>query len=378
MASGDQTEKAAICLGERALAELFVQATADHEAGRLQPALEAYARILDQDDKHAAALIYVADIYLKYERIVDARLVLDHLLKLHAAAFQGEGLSDICLAFARIWGAEQRELTDRLLARAVEVWPDLPEANEAVAARLAEGGDYRRAAAYYRHALKLAPGRAEIWYRLALVCIEAEDSAAALGALLEVLDLEPGHSEAVRKTIVVVDQLEDGDLGAHFLRRLTELIEEDGEALAYIGFKLLAGQHFDGALSAFARAADLDLGSYETLIGATTAAHALGEAAATEAYWEQALAAMPGKVEVWLEMARTFAPDLPPALTRQLIDGAAAIVARDAKALCDVVEVAIELGQREAAKAILALALSVGPDSRRARALEAALTGRRR
>lgn len=359
--------------------ELFAQAQADHEAGRLQPALEAYARILDRDGGHAATLLYVADIYLKYDRVADARLLLEHLLKLDEAVFRdgGGGLPDTCVDFARAWGGEQRQLVDRILARAVEAWPDLPKVNEAVAMRLAEYGDLKQAEAYFKHALRLAPDRSGTWYQLALVRITAEDLAGALEALLEVLDIDPGHTEAVRRTIAVVENLEDPELAAYFLQRLIELIDEDGEALAYIGFKLLASRHFDGALTAFARAADLDLRSYETLIGATTAAHALGEDAGVKAYWEQAMASMPAEGNVWLAMAQTFGPDLPEALTRQLIDGAATILCGRAAALCDVVEVAVQLGQAEAAKTTLALALAAEPGNRRARDLEAILARER-
>lgn len=379
MVSRDHSEKITVDRVGPSVPELFARATADHEAGRLQQALEVYARILEHDERHAATLLYVADIYLKYDRVADAQLTLEHLLALDSSAFlEGiEGLSQICLDFAQVWGEEQRELSDRLLARVVEVWPNLPEANEAVARRLAEDGDLKGAASYYQHALKLAPERSETWYRLALVRIEARDWAGALEALLEVLDRDPGHTEAVRRAIVAANALEDADHGAHFLHHLIELIEEDGEALAYIGFKLLADRHFDGALAAFARAADLDLGSYETLIGATTAAHALGEGKAARAYWDQAIVAMPNDAEIWLGMARTFGPDLPDRLARQLIDGAATISRQDAEALCEVVLVAHELGQAEASKAIVALALKLDPTNRRARQLDAALTSGR-
>lgn len=280
-----------------------------------------------------------------------ARLVLERLQKLERRAFLKavEGLSEIWLGFARALGAERQNLADRLLARAVEVWPGLPEVHEAVAERLAEDGDLEGADAFYQHALKLAPERPETWYELALVRSEARDGAGALEALFEVLERDPGHIDAVRRAIVIVDRLERPELRADFLQRLLALIEDDGEALAYIGFKLLAGRHLEGALTAFARAADLDLGSYEALIGATAAAHALGEAAAVKAYWEQALTSLPDDAEIWLEMAQTFGPDLPEALTRELIEGAAGQPSGNGETPCNVVDIATASAGREPA-----------------------------
>lgn len=115
------------------------------------------------------------------ERIAKAELMLERLQKLDRAVFLRavEGLSDIWLGLVRSWGSQHRQLADRLLVRAVQIWPDLPQVHEAVAERLAEDGDLKGAEAFYLHALRLAPDRDETWYKLALLRSEARDATGA-------------------------------------------------------------------------------------------------------------------------------------------------------------------------------------------------------
>jgi tetratricopeptide (TPR) repeat protein len=362
--------------GEIPVAALFAAATAEHAADRFEQALAGYLAILERDPGHIATLVHVADVYLRYGREADARLVLAHVAKHETGEVLARvaGLAQANLAFAELCLAGgDVELGDRLLARALELWPDDPGLNEAVGQRLADGGDPAGAEAYVSHALARAPARVSAWLKLAELRAARDDTAGALEALLEALEADPGHGETARRAIALVEGLQDDDRKARYLYRLAERIEGDGEALAYIGFKMLADERFEGALAAFARASDLDLDTYETLIGAGTAAYGLGEEAAAEAYWAQGLAAIPHDIGAWLTLADTYAHDLPRAMLRRLVDGAAGLASRDADGLCAVAEAACRLSLHDLAGEIVERALALAPGSARGQRLREAL-----
>ena len=358
--------------GAAGLDALFARATAAHAANHVERALESYLTILECDPEHIATLIHVADVYLRFGREADARLLLAHVAGRgrEAVLANVRGLASANLAFVGLCRrAGEAELADRILARALGLWPNDPALNEAVGQRLAEDGNADGAEAYLHHALAMAPERIAIRFKLAEVRLARGDAPAGVEALLEILEVEPGHGEAIRRAIAAAEALHDADLRATLLRRLAERIEGDREALAYIGFKLLAEERFEGALAAFARASDLDLDSHETLIGAGAAAHALDEEKAAEEYWRQGLAAIPDHAEAWLAAAQTFAHDLPRPLLRQLVDGAARHAGKAAESLCAVAEVACELSLHEAGGEIARRALALEPRNARARRL---------
>jgi len=359
------------------VAMLFDRAAEAHAADRVESALEGYLQVLELAPDHVATLIHVAHVYLRFDRQRDAELVLQRL-----AASDDEtliasiaGLPEANLVFAGFCtGAGQPALADRILAKALRLWPDDPALNEAVGQRLADEGQYDAAEAYFRHALSVAPDRASTRLSQAELRVRQRDIAGALEILLDLLELEPGNSDAVRRAIAVIeDGVHDADLAAHFLHRLAELIEEDGEALAYIGFKMLADERFEGALAAFARASDLDLDTHETLIGSGTAAYGLGEERAAESYWLQGLAAIPDDAGAWLAVVETFAHDLPRGMLRRLVDGAAKRAEASPEELSRVAEFACQLTLHDLASEIVERALALRPGNVRSLEIKAAL-----
>ncbi len=334
------------------IAAVFDDASAHHGAGRLEQALEGYAEILDRDPNYVATLVHVAELYWRHAREADARLVWDGLLALDEVEILSDmaGLAGPFLVLAAIClDSDRAGLTDRLLERAAELWPEEAPAHEFLAVRLFERGDSEGAEAHFVRAVELVPQRVEAWFNLAATRVARADIAGALTALDRVLDIDPAYNQALQQVIALVERLEDGNLAVHYLRRIQEAADENVDVLAYVGFRFMEAGDHEAALSAFAQAIDVDLEAYQALFGAAAAAHRLSEAAASEEYCRQGLASLPDDFEARLAVIRTFHQDLPAEAAASLFETSIRIAWNDRDGLRRIEEVAHELGWEAAA-----------------------------
>lgn len=331
---------------------LFADASTHHEAGRLEQALEGYAEIVERDPSHIAALVHVAELYWRHDREADARLIWERVLALDEAEVLGEmeGLARPFMVLAAIClDSEHGELADRLLARAVEVWPEEAQAHEFLAVRRYETGDGEAAEVHFDRAAELAPERVESWFNLGAARAARSDVPGALTALDRVLEIDPLYNRTMQQVIALIEKLEDESKAEYYLNRLQEVADEDLDVLAYVGFRFMEAGNHGGALSAFAQAADADLESYRALFGAAAAAHRLGEREAAVEYGRQGLASLPDDLDVQLTVVRTFHQDLPAAATAEVFEAAIRTASRDSDGLRRIEAAAHELGWEAAA-----------------------------
>ncbi len=355
-----------------AIGQRFAAAATDHEAGRFESALEGYSKILEHDGEHVATLVHVAVLYLRYGRGDDARLVLASVLA------QGEdvllqniaglpeayvALADLCLY------SDNPGLADRILHAVSTFWPESVGLQVAIGIRLVEAGNWKGAEAQFLRVIEMAPDQPEAWIDLANIRLAREDYVGAMDAFVEALEIEPTNEGAARQALSTTDMLEDSSLVVRYLIDLTELIDDDVHSLVFIGLKLLAERNHRGALSAFARATDIEPSSFDAAIGAGAAAYHLDEMAAAQTYWSQSFEALPDDLEACLELIRNFAADIPAELVEVLLKHAARLVLDDADRLCLVGQAARDIGSEPAAVKLFRRAVALEPDNAFARSL---------
>jgi len=194
------------------IAAALSQALRDHQAGRLEEAVEAYRRVLDDDAGNADAL------------------------NLLASALRSRG--------------EVAEATE-LARRAAQAAPERPDILYNCGNALSAAGDAAGAAAMYRDVLALVPDHADAAANLGIALAKAGDPDGAVAAYEQALALQPPHPVAGLNLGNLLGELGRHEASIALLRRMSLARSDLPEARYNLALGLLRHGDFTGGFAAY-------------------------------------------------------------------------------------------------------------------------------
>jgi tetratricopeptide (TPR) repeat protein len=173
------------------LQNIFSQAVAHHQAGRLQQAADLYQQILTEQPRHADSLHLLGLIAYKTGRLEEAAGLITNAIR------QDSAKAPYCFNLGVVL-QKQGKLDEAVEAyrRAVKLNPSHLEAQSNLGNVLLEQGKLDQAVAAYRQALRLNPNSTEAHNNLGVALKEQGKFAQAVASYQQALRLNPHHVEA--------------------------------------------------------------------------------------------------------------------------------------------------------------------------------------
>jgi protein O-GlcNAc transferase len=219
-----------------------------HQAGRFAEAAHAYRKILAENPKNFAALLYLGLLRLQTgsfqdaEQVLGAAVVLDPK-SLDALSFHASALHQLGRC------AEAIASLDRLLA----LNPDNATSWNNRGNMLLETGRVTEARQSYERAIRLQPDYPEAWHNLAVAKIRTADYRGALTDLERALLLKPLDADALEHHGSVLVALQNSAEGLESYNRALRIAPDHIEALKGRGSLLNQLQLYADALADFDR-----------------------------------------------------------------------------------------------------------------------------
>ena len=188
-------------------------ATALHEQGRLDEALDAYRRILEADGDHPMALNYAAVILFERGNRAEAIRLAERAVAARPDFVDGQ--NNLGLMLQREGRAEEALAAYRRLAALI---PEAPEPHLNIANVLVLLGRHAAAEEEYDRVISIDPGQHLAYGGLAKALLELGRWPEALAACDACLEAAPGHTGAMALKSVALGALGD----AAGLRRLVD------------------------------------------------------------------------------------------------------------------------------------------------------------
>ncbi|HSV13228.1 MAG TPA: sulfotransferase [Tepidisphaeraceae bacterium] len=251
-------------------ANLFQQALAHHQAGRLGPARAAYEQVLAAEPNHADAL-HMLGVVNAQEGRPDAAVQLIHRA-LRIKPRYPEALTNLALALTAL--GRVTEAADAL-KKAAELQPNDPLVHFHQAETLLRVGRIEEARAAYARTVQLNPNFAAALVGLGVTLGELDRVDEATRALDRAIELAPNDAMAYQaKGIILHRHPAKMHEATDTLRRAVELAPQLAAAWNALGSALRAMGQLDEAARCFARASELrpDIALFATNLASITKA----------------------------------------------------------------------------------------------------------
>ena len=237
------------------LDDLFNEAVADHQAGRLADAEAKYRKILDVDPTHAGALHLLGVLAHQAGQPETAVDLIGRALEAVPEDVEAcSNLGNALTAMGRVAEALEAYKT------AVATDPDYVEARVNLGNALQSQGRHVDAVACYREALKRRPDFAPTHNNLASVLLALGRVGEAVDAARTAISHAPEYAEAYNLLSKALLAAGDRSGGAEASRRATELRPDFADAHASLGIALMSEGNRDAAIRSFESAFKLKRG----------------------------------------------------------------------------------------------------------------------
>lgn len=296
---------------------------------------EPYLKIVAEASPGPESKYFLAEYYLRLNRVEDARAMLEPLLK-DDDTFVGASVRLARIEAIGKKNAEAHRLLDAALARdpknvdalitrgrlflsenntvnaltalqtAVQSNPRSVEAQLALAQTYATRGAVKEATTAFNDALKLDAGNVEGRLGLARVQINSGNAAEAVPLVLKIVEERPTNGEA--RLLLLYGLMAVGDLAQ--AERQLDVLLQSGQNLPTIqnaaGMLATLKKDTEGARAAYQRALDADPRSYQALAGLLNAEMQSKQFGRARSLIEKQLAEMPNDPNVLLMAAQTY------------------------------------------------------------------------
>ncbi|MDD9878595.1 MAG: tetratricopeptide repeat protein [Magnetovibrio sp.] len=214
----------------REINDLFEEAAAAYEEGRLDAAEALCHQLLEAAPGHAPAVSLMGVVLCRTGR---AELGVQFIEKaVDLAPGEVAFLNNLGTALTGLGRAEDAVAA---FARAIDVAPDYPPAHNNIGAALRPLGRLDEAAAHYAKAVELAPDYGEAWANYANVLMDLDRVDDAEAAAAKACELRPDYAVAHNNLGTVLQRRgRYADAEAHFLRALA-LDPDYADALSNLG-----------------------------------------------------------------------------------------------------------------------------------------------
>lgn len=203
---------------------LQVLGATEMQTGHLEASLPFYEKSVSLNPSDGTAYDALADVYLRLNRLADARKTLE------AGLAAAPKTRELYSTLSQVLRKEQRtQETVTLLQRGLTLFPENPELFNDLGVALDEMGRHAEAVQAYRSAVRLNPEFAQAHLNLGLCLLELGDQATAQASIGRALELRPSDSTAL--LVMAQTELDAGrtDSAARFARMLREFRPQQPE-----------------------------------------------------------------------------------------------------------------------------------------------------